>query len=839
LVTTTEQNSGIAAGSTTTPPPTLPAPQQWTPGTGQGFQWTATGRIVVESTFAPALTADAQTFAGDLALVLNTTAPAVLTDASAKAVPGDIHIALGATDDTLGAEGYELTIGPILQIGARAAAGAFWATRTVAQMLRQSLTLPPGSVRDWPQYPVRSVLVDNAGRAFPVGFWHNEIRELSYLKLNELMVYASGLGLTDTQLQDLGEFAAAYHVNLVGQVNMPGHMDSARENIPGNFELTDRTGAPIPGALDLTNPDAVSWARQLTARYIGLFSAPVWHTGGDEYAFFDKKMNDPADLPKLAAYAVQQHGPQGTIEDVYRAFMNETNALAKQQGKALRMWNDDLFATSGVALDSDITVEYWLGGALTPAQIAANGNQLVNADASTLYWDEHAGGTYNTTGQIIWEVFDPGTFQGGAKLPGGAADPHLSGLKLSSWDVSHEDLGQLESELQPLHQAFSQRAWGSPKLFPTWAEMAATATAVGRAPGFFDTPAAGGPGSTSLPSSKAVMFKEVQNTFTVQPDGSLLHTYCACSAGGSYTTETIAPGGSAVGQPTAYTSGNQQHVFARGTDGHLHHWVTGGASGGWVEDDWTAKAAAHGPSLDLASDPSGFLYGTEQHVFGRGSNGRLHHWVYSALNDTVSANDWGGQFTGNPAAVVFGRAQCVFARGTDGTLRQWWWQPSDPAYIHQSLWFGPALASDASPLAMDYAETELHVFARDTAGHLRHWWYDEVAGTNGVEDWTAQTTYAIAGDPSGFVYGDQQHVFFRDATTNHLDHIWNTQGRGLGHDDWSAATPGGVTALAGDPWSYNVRNAEQQAFGLDAAGHVHHWYWRESDNTLHQDTWQR
>ena len=76
------------------------------------------------------------------------------------------------------------------------------------------------------------------------------------------------------------------------------------------------------------------------------------------------------------------------------------------------MWNDDLFATSGVALDSDITVEYWLGGGLTPAQIAANGNQLVNADASTLYFDEHAGGTFNTTGQIIWEIFDPGIVPG-------------------------------------------------------------------------------------------------------------------------------------------------------------------------------------------------------------------------------------------------------------------------------------------------------------------------------------------------------------------------------------------------------------------------------------------
>jgi hexosaminidase len=794
---------------------------------------------VVDTAFAPALTADAQTFAGDLALILNSSAPSVVTGASSAAAPGDIHVSLGSNDTGLGAEGYSLAIGPVLLISAQSATGAFWATRTLLQMLRQTLVLPPGTARDWPQYPVRSVLVDNAGRAFPVGFWHNEIRELSYHKLNELMVYAPGLGLTDTQLQQLSAFAAGYRVNLVGQVNMPGHMDSAREGIPAEYELTDRTGARIPGALDLTNPAAVSWARQLTARYIGLFSAPIWHTGGDEYAYYDKKMNDPADLPKLAAYAVSQYGSAGTIEDVYRAFMNETNRLAKQQGKSLRMWNDDLFPSSVVPLDSDITVEYWLGGGLSPAQLAANGNQLINASAATLYFDENQSGAANTTGQIIWEQFDPAVFEGGQTLPGGATDPHLVGVKLSSWDVAQEDVGRLEDDLQPLHQAFCQRAWGSPKAFPTWAQMGPIAVTAGRPPGFLDTPAAGDPGSTSLPSAKAVMFHQVQNTYTVQPDGSVVHSYCACFAGGSYTTEVVAPAGSAVGQPTAYTSGTQQHIFARGSDGHLHHWVTNKVAGGWVEDDWTAKAAAHGPLLDLASDPSGFLYGTEQHVFGRGTNGRLHHWVYSAANNTVSANDWGGAFTGNPAAVVFGRAQCVFARALDGSLRQWWWQPSDPLYIHQAAWPGPLLAADASPFALDYTDTELHVFARDTGGHLQHWWFDEVAGTTGVEDWTSATGFSIAGNPSGFVYGDQQHVFFRDAVTSHLDHVWNTHGRGLGHDDWSATTPGGVVSLVGDPWSYNVLTTEQQAFGVDSAGHVHHWYWRQSDNTLHQDTWQR
>lgn len=842
--------AGPRARAAASLPPVLPNLQQWSGSFGSGYAWSGAGRIIVSTSDASALTADARTFASDLALDLNTQAPAVVTGTLANAAPGDIFVSLGSTDTQLGSEGYALTVAPVLQVNARSAAGAFWASRTILQLLRQSRSLPPGSARDWPQYPVRSVLVDNAGRTFPLGFWHNEIRELSYFKVNELMVYISGLGLTDGQLQQLSAFANAYHVNLVGQVNVPGHMDTADEGLPAqpsSYNLKDKNGAAIPGALDITNPTAVAWAQNLFSSYVDQFSTPIWHTGGDEYAYADKKMNDPVDLPALADYAVAQYGPSGTIEDVYRAFMNQMDGLAHQHGKSLRMWNDNLFPSNAVKLDSDITVEYWLHSlanptspgsqnALTPTDIANNGNQLINASLEYLYYNE----TANPSGQGLWEQFDPAVFDGGYTLPGGATDPHLSGIKFSSWDMNKMDVGLLERNLQPLQQAFAQRAWGSPKLYPTWAAMGSVLTAIGRAPGFLDTPAAGDPGAGSLPSSKAIVFDNAEHTFTVQSDGSILHSFYSYTTGAPYATEVVAPPGSAVGQPTAFASPGQQHVFARGPDGHLHHWVTGSVSGGWATDDWTAKAVAYGsPLLDLASDPAGFMYVSQQQVFGRGSDGHLHHWVYSAWNNTITADDWGGQLTGDPSPVVWGVVQNVFGRAADGSLRHWWWEPSDPDYVHQESWAGPLLASDASPLAIDANDAALHVFARDGAGHLQHWSFDQQAGQTSEEDLTAATGLSIAGNPSGFEYVAQQHVYFRDASTGHMDHVWTKPGFSPAAQDLSAITPDGVVGIVGDTWSDNVMTQEQHAFGLDASGHVHHWFWVNRDNSLHQDTWQQ
>lgn len=862
------------AHADTSPPPVLPALQQWAAGTGSGYSWTGGARIVVNSADASALTGDAQTFASDLGLALNTAAPQVVQGTLGSASAGDVFLALGSTNPQLGTEGYTLTVAPVLQVSAAARTGAFWGTRTILQMLRQNRNLPAGSATDWPKYKVRSVLVDNAARTFPLAFWHNEIRELSYLKLNELMLYVSGLGLTNTQLQQLSTFANAYHVNLVGQVNMPGHMDTARENIPAQYELDDpssTSGGKIAGALDLTNPSAVSWAQNLFSQYVDQFSTPIWHMGGDEYADACRKM-DPTStkLPQLTAYAQSQFGPTGTYQDVYRTFANNMDTLVQQHGKTMRMWNDNLFPSSGVGLNSDITVEYWLHAwcgmnFMTPAQIAANGNQLVNASASMLYFDEHDPNAVNTTADNIWQNFDPGSFEGpGMTLPGGADDSHLAGVKLSSWDGMHEDFGQLERDLKDLQRALAQKAWGSKELNTTYAAMGPVVDAVGRAPGFLDTPSAGsslnntapdpGYGGT-LSSSQAIMFNNALHTFTVKPDGSIEHAWYSYTAQGPYAHEIVAPAGSAAqgSLPTAFASPGQMHVYVRGTNGHLLHWVTGQVYGSWGADDWTASAQASGsPYTDIAGNPEGFVYngigGVQQQIFARGSDGTLHHWVYSVKANNVSAGaDWGGQLTGNPSPVIYGEVQAVFARGTNGNLHMWWWQTSDPDYVHQQDWSGPQLASDTSPLALAGAvdgagnptdNIDLHVYARDTAGHLQHWTFDPLAGTTTTEDLTAATGYSIKGDPSGFTFIGQQHVYFGDATNSHMDHVWTKPGFAPAGQDLTTATPGTPTTVVGNTFSVNVNNNEQHGFAFAPDGSVHNWFWAQSTNTLHQDTWQ-
>ena len=102
-------------------------------------------------------------------------------NALADAEPQTLRI---SKDPDLGNEGYLLAISDRVEIHANALTGAFWATRTLLQLLAQNRTLSAGAARDWPSYAERGLMIDN-GRAFFSPEWlESHIRELSYLKLN-------------------------------------------------------------------------------------------------------------------------------------------------------------------------------------------------------------------------------------------------------------------------------------------------------------------------------------------------------------------------------------------------------------------------------------------------------------------------------------------------------------------------------------------------------------------------------------------------------------------------------------------------------------------------------
>src|SRR5690606_1113918 len=154
----------------------------------------------------------------------------------------DIELRIDETRDDLGEQGYDLEAGESVVVVGADAAGAINGTRTVLQMLTQQDTLPRGSVIDVPEYAERGVTVCACVINISPEFIDRLIEDMAFLKLNtmliELKVKVDGYPQTNTwsyytkdDVRALVEKAERYGIDVIPEINSPGHMEIWLENM--------------------------------------------------------------------------------------------------------------------------------------------------------------------------------------------------------------------------------------------------------------------------------------------------------------------------------------------------------------------------------------------------------------------------------------------------------------------------------------------------------------------------------------------------------------------------------------------------------------------------------
>ncbi|MFB7055297.1 family 20 glycosylhydrolase [Streptomyces vinaceus] len=464
------------------PPQTVPALRQWTAAAG-AYAFTGSSRIVVDPAYAAQLSDEAATFAEDLGALAGRPIPVVTGSAS----PGDIALSLG--DPALPAEGYRLTVGPSLAVQAATDTGAFYATRTVLQLLHQSPSVPAGTAVDWPAKAERGLMIDQGRKFFTVDWVEQHIKELAYLKLNYFHFHLSdtfGFRLESSthpeivsadhySKQDIADLVALgrkYHVTIVPEIDTPGHMNAVLAAHP-ELRLKNSSGTASPDFIDLSLPASYALIKDLVNEYLPLFPAPYWHIGADEY------VTDYAKYPQLLSYARAHYGAGATAKDTYYGFVNWADDLVRAAGKTTRMWNDGIKAGDGtVTPHAGILVEYWYGYGLTPQQLAAAGHTVANESWTPTYYV--LGGAKPDT-KWMYETWTPDRFEGGATLTDPSKNP---GSLLHVWcdNPGAETQEQIAAGIMYPLRALAQQTWGSPKPVATYAAFTPIAAAVGHNP---------------------------------------------------------------------------------------------------------------------------------------------------------------------------------------------------------------------------------------------------------------------------------------------------------------------------------------------------------------------
>ena len=258
------------------------------------------------------------------------------------AIPGGILLTTKNADTNLGPEGYELTVTTnSVVIRAPAQAGLFYGVQTLLQLLPPEIfssnrvdhvnwQIPCVQIEDWPRFKWRGFMLDVSRHFFTkaevetlldamamhkmnVFHWHLtddhgwRIEIKKYPKLTGIGAWRPGVGFgfatnsttaygpdgryggfyTQDDIRDVVKYAAARHITIVPEIEMPGHSTAALAAYPqysctgGPFEPATTAGI-FNGIYDPAKEETFQFLADVIAEVAPLFPGKYIHIGGDE-----------------------------------------------------------------------------------------------------------------------------------------------------------------------------------------------------------------------------------------------------------------------------------------------------------------------------------------------------------------------------------------------------------------------------------------------------------------------------------------------------------------------------------------------------------------------------
>ncbi|WP_428957660.1 beta-N-acetylhexosaminidase [Streptomyces sp. cg35] len=458
----------------------VPAPAKAAAG-GSAYEITGKTRIRVDDS------RDARRVGDYLADVLRPSTGYALPVTDARAGDG-IRLELSRKDTGLGAEGYRLTsTSRSVTIVAREPAGLFHGVQTLRQQLparveadsRQSgpWLVAGGTIEDSPRYGWRGAMLDVSRHFFTVGQVKRYIDELALYKVNKLHLHLSddqgwriaidswpklatyggstqvggGAGgyYTKAQYKDIVRYAASRYLEVVPEIDMPGHTNAALASYadlncdgvaPPLYTGTSVGFSSLCAGKDITYDFVDDVVRELAALTPGKYL----HIGGDE--------------------------AHSTSHEDYVTFMDKVQPIVAEYGKTVVGWHQ----LTGATPAKGALAQYWgLDGtsAAEKAQVAEaakNGTGLIISPADRTYLDMKY--TKDEPLGLSWAGYvevqrsydwDPANY-----LPG-APSSAVKGVEAPLWSETLSTSAQLDHMAFPRLPGVAELGW-SPAATHDW-----------------------------------------------------------------------------------------------------------------------------------------------------------------------------------------------------------------------------------------------------------------------------------------------------------------------------------------------------------------------------------
>jgi hexosaminidase len=390
-------------------------------------------------------------------------------------------------------EGYGIDVTPQrITVSASSAAGLFYGAVTLWQLLPPGTDagrIPAQTIRDAPAYRWRGLMLDSSRHFQSPAFIRSMIDWMAWHKLNVLHWHLTddqgwrleirkyprltavgawriepdgtryGGFYTQDEVRDIVRFAAARHVRIVPEIDIPGHATAAIAAYPTLGAAIPKAGAPPAVSTSwgththLLNLDAATFRflEDVFAEVIEIFPGPAVHIGGDEVV-----TDEWSASPKVQARARQLGLNDPGALQAY--FTQRVGRYLAAHARRLIGWDEILRP----GLRQDAIVMSWHG--VTGAhRAAAAGNDTVLAPDPALYFD-HRQSTLPTEppGRLdVISLEDVYRFEPHDATLDADQQPHVLGVQGALWTEHIKTEERLQWMALPRAAALAEVGWSA------------------------------------------------------------------------------------------------------------------------------------------------------------------------------------------------------------------------------------------------------------------------------------------------------------------------------------------------------------------------------------------
>ncbi len=388
----------------------------------------------------------ADTLVGDLAAI-------GFTATRGKANPGKgittIRLNLGKDPD-VGDEGYRLHIDADVSISAASLDGLFWGTRTLLQLLHAGpeKEIPHLLIADKPEFSYRGLMIDNARNFHSIDFHIGTIKRLASFKMNRYQIHFSdhqsytlpsvafpklpteGRHYNAADIARLVEAAKRYHVEIVPEIDVPGHATALIRGIDGLG--CDGDG----GKICIGREGSYVALEKLFSEVMEMIPGAYWHLGADEVSYSGSRCTG-------CAARMKEEGLQDAGQ-LFNHFINRMNGFLKGKGRQVLVW-EGFSPLADPKVDHDILVcpfDVKHDGKM-PDDYFKAGYRILNTSWSPLYVADKISMT-TPEDMALWSPFmfgagrSPQPFRYWKKFRPEIYQNKIVGAQVCSWEIEEK-----------------------------------------------------------------------------------------------------------------------------------------------------------------------------------------------------------------------------------------------------------------------------------------------------------------------------------------------------------------------------------------------------------------